>query len=64
MMSGTYLDDKSEGTWSYYDEDGELLYTLDYKNGQPVNPEEYMRIMQDTLLRYDSIETPQPVQLF
>lgn len=64
MMSGEYLDDKSEGTWSYYDEEGELLYTLDYKDGQPVDPEKYMQIMQDTLLRYDSIETPQPTQLF
>jgi len=64
MMSGTYLDDISEGTWNYYDDKGELLYSLDYKDGLPVDQEKYMKLMQDTLLRYDTIETPQPVQLF
>lgn len=64
MMSGTYVDDKSEGTWSYFDEDGEIMYTLEYKDGQPVDHEKYMKLMQDTLLRYDTIETPQAIQLF
>jgi len=64
MMTGPYVDDRSEGTWSYYDDKGELLYTLEYKEGRPVDQEKYMNLMQDTLLRYDSIETPQPVQLF
>jgi antitoxin component YwqK of YwqJK toxin-antitoxin module len=64
MMSGAYVDDISEGTWNYYDDKGELLYTLDYKEGLPVDQEKYMKLMQDTLLRHDTIETPQPVQLF
>jgi len=64
MMSGVYADDQSEGTWSYFDEDGTLLYTLEYKNGRPVDQEKYLKLMQDTLLRYDTIETPQPVQFF
>jgi len=64
MMNGEYVDNKSEGTWSYYDEEGKLLYTLDYKSGKPADPEKYMKLMQDTLLRYDSIEAPEPVQLF
>ena len=62
LMSGTYVDDHSDGTWSYFDENGELLYTLEYKNGRPVDEEKYMELMQDTLLRYDTIEPPQPVQ--
>ena len=64
LMSGTYVDDRSDGTWSYFDENGELLYTLEYKNGRPVDEEKYMRLMQDTLLNYDTIEAPQPVQFF
>ncbi len=60
MMKGSYVNDLSEGTWTYYNENEEEIYTLDYKNGFPVDQEKYMKIMQDTLLRYDSIETPQP----
>ncbi len=64
MMNGIYVDDRSEGEWSYFDENGELLYTLEYKNGYPVDQEKYMKLMQDTLLKYDTIETPEPVQFF
>ena len=64
MMSGIYVNGHSEGTWSYFDEEGELLYTLEYKNGRPVDEEKYMKLMQDTLLKYDTIEAPQPVQFF
>ena len=64
MMSGSYVDDGSEGTWNYFDENAEPLYTLEYKNGYPVDQEKYMKLMQDTLLKYDTIETPQPVQFF
>ncbi len=64
MMSGTYLDDQSNGTWNYYDDSGNLLYTLDYEKGSPVDREKYMKIMQDTLLKYDTILAPEPVQLF
>ena len=64
MMNGTYVNDRSEGTWNYFDENGELLYTLEYKDGRPVDEEKYMKLMQDTLLKYDTIEPPQPVQFF
>lgn len=64
LMSGMYIDDRSEGTWTYYDENGELLYTLDFKNGRPVDEEKYLKLMQDTLIRNDTIEQPQPVQFF
>lgn len=64
MMSGDYLNNQSEGTWSYYSDRGELLYTLEYNNGRPVDKEKYMELMQDTLLKYDSIQVHQPVQLF
>ncbi|MCP4310918.1 MAG: hypothetical protein GY790_06615 [Bacteroidetes bacterium] len=64
LMSGEYVDDKSEGTWSYYDDKAKLLYTLEYKDGQAVDQEKYMKLMQDTLLKYDTIETPQPAQFF
>jgi antitoxin component YwqK of YwqJK toxin-antitoxin module len=64
MMSGTYLDDQSNGTWNYYDDTGNLLYTLDYEKGSPADQEKYMKIMQDTLLKYDTILVPEPVQLF
>lgn len=64
MMEGKLVDDLSEGIWSYYNEKGELLYSLEYKNGQPLDKEKYMNLMQDTLLNYDSIEAPEPVQFF
>ena len=64
IMSGIYENDRSEGTWSYFDENGDLLYTLEFKNGRPVDEEKYMKLMQDTLLKYDTIEPPQPVQFF
>ncbi|MEN8157687.1 MAG: hypothetical protein ABFS10_12115 [Bacteroidota bacterium] len=64
MMSGIYLDNQSADTWSYYDDSGNLLYTLEYENGRPVDQEKYLQLMQDTLLRNDSIETPQPFQPF
>lgn len=64
MMNGTYLDDQSHGTWWYFDDSGDLLYTLDYKNGIPVNQEEYLKIMQDTLLKYDTIIAEDAIQLF
>ena len=64
MMSGTYLNNQSTGTWSYYDEAGNLLYTLEYEHGRPVDHEKYLQLMQDTLLRNDSIETLQPFQPF
>ena len=61
MMSGQYLDDNSTGTWSYYDETGELLYSLDYKDGYPVDYERYLQLLQDTL-RYDTIQPLHPFQ--
>ena len=64
MMSGVYLDNKSNGTWSYFDETGNLLYNLEYNNGNPVDQEKYFQLMQDTLLRADTIQEPQPVRLF
>ncbi len=62
MMSGVYMDNKSEGTWDYYDDTGALLYSLEYKGGNPVDNEEFMRLMQDTLLSKDPVEEPQPFQ--
>lgn len=64
MMEGKLVDDLSEGTWSYYTEEGELQYTLDYLKGRPLDTEKYIQLMQDTLVNYDSIKAPQPVQFF
>ena len=64
MMEGFYKEGQSEGTWHYYNDRGELLHTIEYKNGVPADQEEYLKIMQDTLLRYDTITAPQPFQQF
>jgi len=64
MISGSYADGKSEGLWSYHTDRGELLYTLEYKDGKPLDQDKYNQLMQDTLLKYDTIKTPEPFQLF
>jgi antitoxin component YwqK of YwqJK toxin-antitoxin module len=64
LLSGAYKDNLSDGTWSYYDKTGKLMYTIEYKEGIPADREKYLQLMQDTLLQHDTIEPPQPYQLF
>jgi antitoxin component YwqK of YwqJK toxin-antitoxin module len=64
LMEGQYREGQSSGTWNYYDEKGDLLYSLEYRNGFPVDREKYLKLMQDTVLRADSIMQSQPGQPF
>ncbi len=38
-MEALYKEDLREGAWKFYDEDGNLLYTLHYRNNELLNPE-------------------------
>ena len=58
MMEGLFLKDRSEGIWNYYDEEGELLYSLEYRNGRPVDGEEYRKLMEENMIPADTISRP------
>jgi antitoxin component YwqK of YwqJK toxin-antitoxin module len=49
MIIGQYNLDKTEGTWNYFDESGALMYSIDYKEGKPVDKEAYDKLMQETM---------------
>ena len=40
-IRGTYSDSKSQGTWHYYDDAGNEIYSLEYVNGTPADLEKY-----------------------
>jgi len=59
-VHGTYLDNRSHGTWDFYDESGSVAYSVEYKNGIPVDQERYLQLMQDTLKRFQDLDLPEP----
>ncbi|MFY9154154.1 MAG: hypothetical protein WAO52_19190, partial [Prolixibacteraceae bacterium] len=38
-MDANYLEDVKDSDWRFFDENGELLYTLKYDSGRLLNPE-------------------------
>ena len=60
MMDGRYVNDRSEGIWNYYDPEGELLYSLEYRNGVPADEEQYRKLMEENLLVPDSLAPSGP----
>jgi antitoxin component YwqK of YwqJK toxin-antitoxin module len=61
-IRGSYLDNKSHGTWVYYDETGKEVYTLEYVNGAPADIEKYELWIQDSLKNYEVIPEPGSLQ--
>ena len=55
-VSGSYEENRSEGKWEFFDESGNLLYAIEYEHGKPVDQEEFLRMMQDSLLRFQEIQ--------
>jgi antitoxin component YwqK of YwqJK toxin-antitoxin module len=55
-VRGTYEENLAEGTWEFFDASGNLLYTIEYEHGRPVDQEEYMKMMQDSMLRFQEIQ--------
>jgi len=52
QIRGSYLDNKSHGTWRFYDETGNEVYVLEYVNGTPADMEKYEKWVQDSLKKY------------
>ncbi len=55
-VKGNYRENRSEGTWEFFDQSGNLLYTIEYEQGKPVNQEQYMQMLQDSMLRFQVIQ--------
>ncbi len=58
-VRGVYLDNKSHGTWSYFDEAGEEMYAIEFLFGKAVEQEKYLQLMQDSLSRFEVIAEPE-----
>jgi hypothetical protein len=57
--------DRSEGAWNYYTDEGELAFTLEYQDGIPTDRELYRKMMEENLMNTDSTQAPQqPSQPF
>lgn len=54
-VKGTYGNDRSEGMWEFYDQSGTVLYAIEYRKGMPVDQEQFMEMMQDSMLRFQEI---------
>lgn len=60
---GTYIDGRSHGIWKYYSQEGELLYTIEFRHGKAVNRERYLEMMEDSLRRFgEAMELPREGQ--
>jgi antitoxin component YwqK of YwqJK toxin-antitoxin module len=57
-IDGAYLASKSEGQWTYYDDSGEILYQIEYRNGMAVDQEKYLEMLQDSMLLFDPATEP------
>jgi antitoxin component YwqK of YwqJK toxin-antitoxin module len=54
VISGFFEEDISQGTWMFYDESGDLIDSMVYRNGSPVDQEKFTRIiMEDSLLNQE-----------
>jgi antitoxin component YwqK of YwqJK toxin-antitoxin module len=65
VMKGQYEKGLSTGIWDYYQEDGEIMYSLEYRDGMPVDQELFMKIMLDSVFGADTLlQEAQPFQPF
>jgi antitoxin component YwqK of YwqJK toxin-antitoxin module len=55
-VSGNYVENRSEGIWEFFDQSGNLLYSIEYKHGKPVDEEQYQQMLQDSMLRFQAIQ--------
>lgn len=58
-ISGTYSENRSDGIWYYFDDTGNQIYSLEYVNGTPADPEKYNQMLQDTLKKYQIVSEPE-----
>jgi len=63
-IRGNYLKNKSNGIWRYYDDTGNEIYSLEYVNGTPADPEKYDKLLQDSLKKYQIVPEPELLQQF
>jgi antitoxin component YwqK of YwqJK toxin-antitoxin module len=63
-ISGIYVDNQSHGVWSYYNEEGDEMYTIEFKFGKAVDQAKYLEIMQDSLKKFELIAEPESIQEF
>jgi len=51
---GQYIQNKKEGKWDYYSDKGDLLLSIEYKNGIATNQEELDSLQQEKLQKMES----------
>lgn len=62
-VRGRYLDNLNHGTWSFYDENGSEVYTIEYVKGKAVDQEKYDQLVQDSLNRFELIAEPESMEI-
>lgn len=55
-VDGFFMNNLKEGTWCFYNAKGEFLFKVDYKNGIPVNQEEFEKMENEYFLRLKKSE--------
>jgi antitoxin component YwqK of YwqJK toxin-antitoxin module len=63
-VRGTYLNNRSQGTWDFYDETGTVAYSVEYRDGRPVDQKRYLQLMQDSLERFQDLPEPDPIEQY
>jgi antitoxin component YwqK of YwqJK toxin-antitoxin module len=58
-IKGVFLDSRTHGTWSYFDETGTLVISLEFLSGNPVDREKYNQWIQDGLEQYQGVSAPE-----
>jgi antitoxin component YwqK of YwqJK toxin-antitoxin module len=57
-IDGRYQQNLSEGNWNYYDEAGQQIYTIEYKNGKALDQERYLQLMDDSIMKQEVMMEP------
>lgn len=60
-IKGIYKDDQSHGTWVYFDEAGNEVYSIEFDEGKAVDQAKYLEVMDELLRRFE--ETGEPVTI-
>ncbi len=47
ITEGTYKNGSQDGVWKFYDNDGKLIRTFEYDEGEVLNKEEYEKWMKE-----------------
>jgi len=63
-VKGDFLNNLSHGIWSYFDESGEEIISLEYLNGIPVDREKFDQLVNDTLDKYQVPLAPESIPNF